>query len=133
MKLSWVEMMQAHPACHLVVGVADPKLVPRPGRLIERLLEIIRPHGRYAVTLLREAERPVVYCAFEDKADADRLAGAIHARDTAGRPGWASQRMFRLNTVTATAIAAALNSHAGMTGTDRPASAPLSSGRLRVR
>jgi hypothetical protein len=112
-KLSWVEMMQAHPACHLVVGTVDAKMVLRPVRLIERLLERLKPRGRYAVTILREPAGLAVHCAFLEKTDADRLASAIQADGqadgTSRYPGWASQRWFRLNAAMAAAIAAALD------------------------
>jgi hypothetical protein len=121
-KLSWVEMMQAHPACHLVVGAVDAKMVLRPVRLIERLLERLRPRGRYAVTILREPNGLAVHCAFLEKADADRLASAIRADDrTDGMsryPGWASHRWFRLNASMAAAIAAALDNRAQSSNAD---------------
>jgi hypothetical protein len=76
--------------------------------VLKRLVSKQKPAGDYAATVVRDTGRPEVYFAFEDEADARKLAAAVKAKATGSYPGWASQWAFRLDGATVTALAASL-------------------------
>jgi hypothetical protein len=49
-----------------------------------------------------------VYFAFEDEADARKLAAAVQAGAADSHPGWATQRAFQLDGAKVAALAASL-------------------------
>ena len=53
-----------------------------------------------AITVVREAGRPEVRLAFEQEADAQKLANAMKADAITSYSGWASQRVFELDGTT---------------------------------
>jgi hypothetical protein len=67
-----------------------------------------RPASYYATTVVREAGRPEVHLAFEDKGDARKLADAVEAKATTNYPGWATEWTFQLEGATVTVLAASL-------------------------
>jgi hypothetical protein len=91
--------------------------------LLRRLVSSQKPAGDYAVAVVREAGRPEVYLAFEDPADALKLAGAVTAGATGAYPGWASQRAFELDSAKLAALEASLptpKTNPGRAPTDEP-------------
>ena len=58
--------------------------------------------------MVRDAGRSEVYFAFEDGADARKLATILKAKPTGNYAGWASQRAFQLDGAMVTALAASL-------------------------
>jgi hypothetical protein len=76
--------------------------------LLESLVRIQKPASYYATTVVRDAGRPEVHLAFEDKGDAQKLAGALEAEATSNYPGWATERTFDLDSATVAALAASL-------------------------
>jgi hypothetical protein len=76
--------------------------------VLTRLVRKQEQAGDYAATVVRDAGRPEVYFAFEDEADAQKLAAAVQAEATDSQPGWATQRAFQLDGVKVSALAASL-------------------------
>lgn len=75
---------------HLVVAsVVDDYLPTASRQLLAILIEGLKIEGEYAVEV-GEGDR-AVYCAFEVKDEADRLAAALNARPIGQYPGWSSQ------------------------------------------
>jgi hypothetical protein len=83
---------------------ADADPYPREAQvLLECLVRIQKPASYYATTVVRDAGRPEVHLAFEDKGDAQKLADAVEAEATAttqaGRPNgpsiWTARRWQR--------------------------------------
>jgi hypothetical protein len=103
------------PRAHLVVGaiakadgpVGSDELTAAQS-VLKRLVRKQDPAGDYAATVVRDTGRPEVYFAFENEADARKLACAVKAKATGSYPGWASQRAFQLNGATVTELATSL-------------------------
>jgi hypothetical protein len=75
------------------------------------LLGLVRkqtPASDYASTVVRDADRPEIYLAFEDDGDAKGFAAAMNAKAAGSYAGWASQRAFQLDGAMVTALAASL-------------------------
>jgi hypothetical protein len=123
---------------HLVVGEVVQADGPVGGHeltaaqsVLTRLVRMQEPAADYAATMVRDSGRPEVYFAFEDEADARKLAAAVEATATGSYPGWARQRAFPLDGATVTALAASLPPPR-----TRPRQAPTDEGsapRRRVR
>ena len=117
---------------HLVVARIDGPVPGDPLKAVQAILRrlVIRqkPAGDYAVTVVREAGRPEVYLAFEDPADALKLAGAVTAGVTGAYPGWASQRAFELDGAKLAALEALLPAPKR-----NPGRAPTDGSRVRGR
>jgi len=108
-KLPWSEMIGLYPGGHLVVGYLPMGAnAVRPARTVRRLIERLRPRKAWAVSTRQEVHGPALYCLFEDKGDADRLAKTVRARSMTRYPGWASQRWFDLDGPMIASIAASL-------------------------
>ncbi len=107
-KLSWDEMMDRHPAGHLVVGELEgPATISK--RLLEKLLKRLALSGDYSLCATKEAHGPVVQVVFARKDDADKFAEGVNAARSARMyPGWASQRAFDLDEKVRRAVAEAL-------------------------
>jgi hypothetical protein len=116
-KVSWSRIMKRHPAGHLIVGV-----MPRSGAqdraeleeskrrvvLLGKLLGALGPKGMYALQAQEQSAGLEVRCAFEKRADADKLAAAIAAHGPARSSGWESERSFRFDDAAWAVIEAAL-------------------------
>jgi hypothetical protein len=116
-KVSWSRMLKRQPAGHLVVG-----LMPRSGAqdraeldesrrriaLLARLLGALGLKGMYAMQAEEGRSGLDVRCAFEKRADADKLVSAIGSLGPARSPGWESERSFRFDDAACAAIEAAL-------------------------
>jgi hypothetical protein len=76
--------------------------------VLERLVKIRKPSSYYATTVVREAARPEVHLAFEDKGDVRKFAAAVEAESTSNYPGWATERAFQLDSATVAALVASL-------------------------
>jgi hypothetical protein len=82
---------------HLVVAVlradqlgGEPN--PRAAQIVlARIVKIQKPSSYYATTVVREAGRPQVHLAFEDKGDARKLAATVEAEPTKTYPGWGNR------------------------------------------
>jgi hypothetical protein len=62
----------------------------------------------YAATVVRDAGRSEAFFAFEDEADATKLAALLKAEETSSYPGWATQRAFQLDGAMVNALAESL-------------------------
>ena len=102
-KQGWIAFTDAHRDGHVVVALVLPKGRPNKARveslraILEILIERLVPSGAYATRLVRLGGVAEIYCAFEKKADARRLAIIVRARPTWRHPGWASQWSFVLD------------------------------------
>ncbi len=126
-KVAWSIFLKSHPAHHVHLVVAavpiatDADLGSRHlqtlhGRL-SKLVSRLAPEGAYSVTIVRQAGAPEIHAAFENRRDANRLAGAVGASaDTVppllpspdASPAWASRQFFVLDEATGAAIAAGM-------------------------
>jgi len=104
-KLSWTEMIELHPAGHLVVGNVIGSTATASSRLVAKLLEGFGPEGDYSLTTVKEPQGPTIHCVFANKADADQFSSSVTARAVGKYPGWwASQRSFVVDEGTRSAI-----------------------------
>ena len=76
--------------------------------VLKRLVKKHKPARDYAATVVRDAGRPELFFAFEDEADATKLAALLKAEVTNSYPGWATQRAFQLDEAMVTDLAASL-------------------------
>jgi len=114
-RVPWHLFQVRQKRAHLVVGavakadgpVGSDELTAAQS-VLKRLVRKQDPAGDYAATVVRDTGRPEVYFAFEDEADARKLAAAVKAKATGSYPGWASQWAFQLDGGTVTALAASL-------------------------
>lgn len=97
-EISWLTMNRLNPAGHLVVGV-----VPMEGEagglkiraaLLSRVARALRLTGLYAIIDLPERSGNEIHCMLENAGDAERLAKAVGASETAPPRGGASRRSF---------------------------------------
>jgi hypothetical protein len=108
-QLFYASVDARQPRAHLVVGaiakadgpVGSDELTAAQS-VLKRLVRKQDPAGDYAATVVRDTGRPEVYFAFEDEADARKLA-------TGSYPGWANQRAFQLNGAAVTELATSLS------------------------
>jgi hypothetical protein len=114
-RVPWHLFQDRQPRPHLIVGVlalADGPLdgheLPAAQLVLTRLVKKHKPVRDYAATVVRDTGRPEAYFAFEDEADATKLAALLNAEVTGSYPGWATQRAFRLDGAMVTALAASL-------------------------
>jgi hypothetical protein len=104
--LSWPSFLKNFPSGHLVVAVAVDVGADEIGsRRLRDLRDLLRQFvgglplsGAFALTVSRAAGFPEILCAFEIEADARLLAKPVCAEPAAGYPGFASQRVFSLDT-----------------------------------
>jgi hypothetical protein len=137
-KVSWSRMLKRQPAGHLVVG-----LMPRSGApdraaldqsqqrvvLLARLLGGLGLKGMYAMQMQEGRSGLDVHCAFEKRADADKLVAAIGSLGPARAPGWESERSFRFDDAACAAIGAALET-AELSETSRSICLPRPTGEV---
>jgi hypothetical protein len=110
-------MLKRQPAGHLVVGLmpssgaqdrAELDASRRRIALLARLLGALGLKGMYAMQAEERSSGLDVRCAFEKRADADKLVSAIGSLGPARSPGWESERSFRFDDAACAAIEAAL-------------------------
>jgi len=65
-------------------------------------------NGNFALTVSRAAGFPEILCGFEAQADADALVVLGKAQPTERYPGFATQRVFDLDTAMEAALGAGL-------------------------
>src|SRR5258707_2851310 len=113
-RVPWHLFKDRQPRAHLVAAVlraaptaADPDPREAQGVLV-RLVRAQRPASYYATAVVREAGRPQVHLAFEDKGDARKLATTVEAEPTNTHPGWATEWTLQLDSATVLALAATL-------------------------
>jgi hypothetical protein len=114
-RVPWHLFKDRQHRAHLVVAVIAVSDGPPGGdelaaaqSVLLRLVKMHRPTKDYAATVVRDAGRPEAYFAFEDEADATKLAALLNAEVTGSYPGWASQRVFQLDGAMVTELAASL-------------------------
>ena len=114
-RVPWHLFQDRQHRAHLVVAViALPDGPPGGDELaaaqsvLTRLVKKYKLTGDYAATVVRDTGRPEAYFAFEDEADAAKLAAILKAKVTRRYPGWATQRVFRLGGAVVTSLAASL-------------------------
>jgi hypothetical protein len=113
-RVPWHLINDHHRRAHLVVAVlradqlgGEPN--PRAAQIVlARIVKIQKPSSYYATTVVREAGRPQVHLAFEDKGDARKLATTLDAEPTNTHPGWATEWTLQLDSATVLALAATL-------------------------
>jgi len=66
--------------------------------LLHRVIGRTASNGGFALTVSRAAGFPEILCGFEAQADADALAALSNAQPTDRYPGFATQRVFSLDT-----------------------------------
>lgn len=99
---------------HLVVGyVKVAGATPAKSRLILTLIKGLGVEGAHMVDVQGEGGGWAVHCAFEQEADAARIALAVHARCVARYPYWKSQRAFLFDERAEKRIATTLNALPG--------------------
>ncbi len=84
---------------YLVLGQADEcgRTIGETARNLHDLIVTFLPKGHYSVRALEDECGPAVHCAFENKADADRLAASVGAIGIARYDGYRSERAFYLS------------------------------------
>ena len=114
-RVPWHLFQDRQPRAHLIVGVLALADGPPGGDDLTAaqsvLMRLVRKHklaGDYAATVVRDTGLPEAYFAFEDEADATKLAALLKAEVTGSYPGWATQRAFQLDGAMVTALAASL-------------------------
>jgi hypothetical protein len=114
-RVPWHLFQDRQQSAHLVVAViALPDGPPGGDKLtlaqsvLTRLVKKQKLGGNYAATVVRDAGRSELYFAFEDEADAAKLAALLNAEVTDSYPGWASQRVFQMDGAMVIALAASL-------------------------
>ena len=114
-RVSWHLFQEHQQQAHLIVGVLALSDRPPGGdelaaaqSVLMRLVKMHKPTRDYAATVVRASGRPEAYFAFEDEADATKLAALLNAEVTGSYPGWATQRVYQLDGATVTALAASL-------------------------
>jgi hypothetical protein len=83
---------------YLVLGQADeggPPIVDT-ARNLHDLIVAFGPQGHYSVRSIEDECGPAVHCAFEHKADADRLAATVGAIEIVRYQCYRSERVFCL-------------------------------------
>ncbi len=117
--MSWPAFLENFPHGHLVVAVAVDVGADEIGSrrlrglrdLLHRIIgRVASSNGGFALTVSRTAGFPKILCGFETQADADVLVGLARARPTDRYPGFATQRVFNLDTATEAALRAGLMS-----------------------
>lgn len=91
---------------YLVLGQADAggQPVVDTARVLHDLIVTFAPQGYYSVRSVEDECGPAVHCAFERKADADRLAVTVGAIEIVRYQGYRSERVFALNATTSRSI-----------------------------
>jgi hypothetical protein len=113
-KVPWHLIQDRQSRAHLVVAVlradqlgGEPN--PRAAQIVlAGIVNIQKPSSYYATTVVREAGRPQVHLAFEDKGDARKLAATVGAEPTNTYLGWATAWTLQLDSATVLALAATL-------------------------
>ncbi|WP_428683882.1 hypothetical protein [Reyranella sp.] len=84
---------------YLVLGQADDGGQPivETARALHDLIVTFSPQGHYSVRTVDDECGPAIHCAFERKADADRLAAAVGAIEVARYEHYRSERAFYLD------------------------------------
>lgn len=114
--LSWPAFVKSFPQGHIVAAVAVDVGADEIGSrrlrglrdLLHRVNGRMASKGAFALTVSRAAGFPEILCAFEAQADADALAELGHAESTDRYPGFATQRVFRLDATLEASLQASL-------------------------
>jgi hypothetical protein len=104
----WTHLVDEPAARHLVAVRLAPHAADEPAALLTTLIEGLCPNGDFAILTRCEEDCAVTLCAFATPKDAEHLASAVGAEQTANYPGWASEHSFTLDETTAQAIADAI-------------------------
>lgn len=119
---SWPAFLKNFPNGHLVVAMAvdvgaDEIGSRRLRKLRDLLLHVIGAtanSGDFALTVSRAAGFPEILCGFAAKEDADAFASLARAGATDRYPGFATQRLFRLDAILEAALRAGVLSDGEM-------------------
>lgn len=114
--MSWPALLKKHPQGHLVVAVAVDVGADEIGSrrlrglrdLLHRVVAGMASDGGFALTVSRAGGFPEILCGFEAQADADALAALSNVQPTDRFPGFATQRLFRLDATMEAALRAGL-------------------------
>lgn len=95
----WSSFCDLHPVAHMLIGASAPSENSDAGlarlilltKLVDRLAE-----GEYAFATNLQSDDPEIRCAFERKADAERIGNALGTYQCVGYPTGATRRWFRL-------------------------------------
>jgi hypothetical protein len=114
--MSWPAFLKHYPQGHLVVAVAADVGADEIGSrrlrglrdLLHRVIARMASNGGFALTVSRAGGFPEILCGFELQTDADALAALSDVRPTDRYPGFATQRLFRLDAAMEAALRAGL-------------------------
>ena len=100
---------------YLVLGQADDggRPIVQTARDLHDLIVTFSPQGHYSIRTMDDECGPAVHCAFENKADADRLAASVGAIEIARYQGYRSERAFYLSEAVTRGIRRALAQRRG--------------------
>ena len=114
-RVPWYLFQDRQQKAHLIVAVIALAEGPPGGdelaaalSVLKRLVMKQKPSRDYAATVVRDTGRPELFFAFEDEADATKLATFLKAEVTGRYPGWATQRALQLDGAKVTALAESL-------------------------
>ncbi|KAF0105269.1 MAG: hypothetical protein FD144_613 [Rhodospirillaceae bacterium] len=114
--LSWPAFLKNFPQGHLVAAVAVDVGADEIGSrrlrglrdLLHRFIGGMASDGAFALTVSRAGGFPEILCGFEVQTDADAVAALAQAEPTDRYSGFATQRLFRLDTPLEAALRAGL-------------------------
>ena len=91
---------------YLVLGQADQggRPVVETARALHDLIVTFAPLGHYSVRSVDDECGPAVHCAFDHKADADRLSAIVGAIEVVRYQRYRSERVFCLDAAAMQAI-----------------------------
>jgi hypothetical protein len=103
-RVPWHLFKDRQPRAHLVVGALVQTDEPFGGdeltaaqSVLTRLARKHTPAGDYAATMVRDTGRREAYFAFDDDTEARKFAAAVQAKASDSCLGWASRRVFELD------------------------------------
>ena len=109
--MDWDTFQDMHYRPHLVVAnlelESDPTSDETTLALFERLAMALGMSGNYAI----KKDGANIRAAFEIDTDAERFAGVLRAKTTAGETEWASRSVGRIDGTAQRKITAALRQH----------------------
>ena len=105
-RMDWEDFQHDHHRPHVLIVSMEAK---KPRRALtkadfDRLVVRVGAIGNYAI----KTEGMTIHIAFEDDADADRLAAALRPKQTTREPEWASKSLVSIDEATHRRISAIL-------------------------
>jgi hypothetical protein len=98
-EITWLEIVEDPRDYHLITAIVGDTSRRAPGELMSKVLRALKIRGKFAIRIVDGQQGTEVQCAFQRKAEADRLAGILRATPSSRRDAWASQRDFVLDAI----------------------------------